>query len=583
MEKTEDNQVGIKQSSQWFEYIALKSVELTNDFYFWLLLVLFTLTEPILCSRDPHGGVYVAQIVVMILSSIQFVIQVISLLVIYWNFHLDKDIMDKQPWKGSWLLFTHFLTRGEYVLEFICLLNAWVFIWYRPGVAALRCFRVFRLLWLADVAIFRDVMITKLDPIIGGVYVVRVFRVFRFATKSMSALGNEMFRLTNRTRGGLLLMMVLFYSAFVFGMALWIETGSENALCGTVNSCTFTLLRLTFFDGNGFDYAFFLTNNHKYLFVLVMAYLCLTSFGILNGLVGIFGTTFASASEEAFGRPEVRPPKPPSRRLDLQTNLDQNNAIDYSNPSVPYGYSQDELDELDPDDEIDPEALVHDSPRPAMLAVSGRNYSLGSNISVTRKSEGSHKLQGLREFKDLRQESPNTQIEHKDSGYGIFFKKNNTTKTRQSNQSVLSKYRMNVNEDTAIENLENQVQTLKTGMELLLLNQHKLQLTLDKLLEKNNSNDGNNKLDGTPTPSRPIKDPKLHLNEVAPKKDSTPQEKAIESLTQQSPQSSQSPMSPEYHSIHHCPSSSFGLSADDMRLQLDLEGFKSHSDDEPDV
>lgn len=58
-------------------------------------------------------------------------------------------------------------------------------------------------------------------------FIDRCFKVCKFSIRSLSALGNEMFRLTEKTRGGLFLMLVLFYMAFVFGTALWIETGES--------------------------------------------------------------------------------------------------------------------------------------------------------------------------------------------------------------------------------------------------------------------------------------------------------------------------------------------------------------------
>ena len=58
-----------------------------------------------------------------------------------------------------------------------------------------------------------------------------------------------MFRLTEHTRGGLLLIMIFFYLAFVLGMAIYIETNGDDSNCNSTNICIFTLLRLTFFDG----------------------------------------------------------------------------------------------------------------------------------------------------------------------------------------------------------------------------------------------------------------------------------------------------------------------------------------------
>eukprot|EP01034_Spumella_vulgaris_P047181 gene47181-58882_t len=139
------------------------------------------------------------------------------------------------------------------------------------------------------------------SPFIGKAAVDRTFALMQFAIRSLTALGNEMFRFTGKTKGGLILMIVFFYTAFVFGAALWVETGHTLRACRTLGSCTYTMMRLTFYDGTGFDYAYDLSSHgHKFLFILVMIYLCVTSFGILNGLVGLFGTAFNEASMMAF-------------------------------------------------------------------------------------------------------------------------------------------------------------------------------------------------------------------------------------------------------------------------------------------
>jgi hypothetical protein len=58
-------------------------------------------------------------------------------------------------------------------------------------------------------------------------------------------------RLGNKTRGGIILMLLFFYSAFVVGIVVWVETGAENVLCTNIGECTFVLMRLTFYDGDG--------------------------------------------------------------------------------------------------------------------------------------------------------------------------------------------------------------------------------------------------------------------------------------------------------------------------------------------
>lgn len=56
-------------------------------------------------------------------------------------------------------------------------------------------------------------------------------------------------------------------------------------------------MRLTFYDGEGFD--FFIAiwrNGHQFLFFITGVYLCSTAFGLLNGLVGIFASSFTSGT-----------------------------------------------------------------------------------------------------------------------------------------------------------------------------------------------------------------------------------------------------------------------------------------------
>jgi hypothetical protein len=117
-----------------------------------------------------------------------------------------------------------------------------------------------------DLEVFKVSAHYCFDRIVGKSFVCRVFNVFKFAVKALSALGNEMFRLTNATRGGLLLMLVFFYSAYVVGAALWVETGSPDNNCSSLGECMFTMMRLTLFDGTGFDYAYSLSYKNKFLF-----------------------------------------------------------------------------------------------------------------------------------------------------------------------------------------------------------------------------------------------------------------------------------------------------------------------------
>jgi len=59
------------------------------------------------------------------------------------------------------------------------------------------------------------------------------------------------------------------------------------------------MLRLTFWDGSGFDYLKSLMDNgSKELVSLLILYMCVSAMVLLNGLIGIFGGAFQAATVE---------------------------------------------------------------------------------------------------------------------------------------------------------------------------------------------------------------------------------------------------------------------------------------------
>jgi len=284
-----------------------------RSFWFWIAVAVCTLLEPILCSQPRTVGNVATQSLVLAISTILYIIQLVGVATTEWDrikavkalgqFGSVISFSKPDTHRHQMMivkLFAFFTTEGEFLVEGAMLLAGWILIYWHPGLATLRCFRVFRLLWFYEVSIFKITVTKYLSPYFGDGFVKRAFKVFKFAIKALSALGDEIFRLTPETRGGLLLIMMIFYSAFVLGAAIYVETNGEGTNCESIGMCTFTLMRLSFFDGNGFDFAFYLAGGYKILFFIVMLYMCITSFGIINGLVGIFGTLFATASAQAF-------------------------------------------------------------------------------------------------------------------------------------------------------------------------------------------------------------------------------------------------------------------------------------------
>ena len=71
-------------------------------------------------------------------------------------------------------------------------------------------------------------------PIVGQNIVGMIFKVFKFAIKALSALASELFNLSDKTRGSLLLILIFFYSAFVLGSLLMLMLLSWFLFCDDI-------------------------------------------------------------------------------------------------------------------------------------------------------------------------------------------------------------------------------------------------------------------------------------------------------------------------------------------------------------
>ena len=134
---------------------------LTSSGYFWCLVAACTLVEPILCSYFPEGSILLAQKIVLSISTVLFVIQLVGVAATEWETILsmqsgvDSEVFaQKVNQMTLFKILVFFTAEGEYIWEFTCLAIGWIFIFTRPGIAILRCFRVFRLLWYSIVYIF---------------------------------------------------------------------------------------------------------------------------------------------------------------------------------------------------------------------------------------------------------------------------------------------------------------------------------------------------------------------------------------------------------------------------------------------
>jgi len=104
---------------------------------------------------------------------------------------------------------------------------------------------------------------------------------------------------------------IFFYTIYIFGVLFFVEfqqpwavgiqtgTPSLNYVCDSIRHCYITLMRLSFFDGNGFDFLTSLSNSGQSgLAFLAIVYMIMTATIFLNGLIGIFGDAFSGEEEE---------------------------------------------------------------------------------------------------------------------------------------------------------------------------------------------------------------------------------------------------------------------------------------------
>jgi len=245
--------------------------DLKDNFYYRSYIALATLaalSEPVLVSFD-SPKMDIAQVSVLGTSSFLFCLGLLL------TFTKIKEQGCMKKTFGVW--------DGQVVFEFIFLVVGWVCIFLCPSLAAIRCFRVFRVFWFFD--IYRDGSTTRKGWLMGQV---------QAGARYLDLLLTEIF--TDKSRGGVLVLAMFFFSTYILSICFWHkaeETFPEGNSCESMVKCFLTLMRLSFYDKVGFDFLYFIFSSEEVgLGVLLIVYLCFTSIVLLNGLIGIFGGLF---------------------------------------------------------------------------------------------------------------------------------------------------------------------------------------------------------------------------------------------------------------------------------------------------
>lgn len=130
----------------------------------------------------------------------------------------------------------------------------------------------------------------------------------------LEAVAKEFFS-ASKTRGGLVLLGLLGFITYLFGVVYWNETStwssgdsspswwvpnSNPAPCGTLNGCILIFLRFAFYDGNGFDFMTNMKNSGVMgISELAMLYMLVCGIIIFNGLIQVFGGAFSHAGSDS--------------------------------------------------------------------------------------------------------------------------------------------------------------------------------------------------------------------------------------------------------------------------------------------
>jgi len=185
---------------------------------------------------------------------------------------------------------------GEVFLELGFLIIGWCCLFVAPGLAAIRCFRVFRLMWYFELFPFTEP--EDYDP---SEHLFSFRKASQLCLLYMERLGTEI--VTSKSRGATVVLAMFFYCTYVLAVVFWNEAGHlvtpEGETCVTLVACFITLMRLAFYDGTGFDYLTAVIDaGYGGYGALLIFYMIATAIILLNGLIGIFGDSFSADEED---------------------------------------------------------------------------------------------------------------------------------------------------------------------------------------------------------------------------------------------------------------------------------------------
>ncbi len=290
-ENTLVDKVYLKYCKTWWFNICL------------ILSIACCIVELVMIAYHSLMDTFGAQVGIFTLSTILFLVIHIKVL-----FGIRKryryNTLQIQSHFQIWMKILYESILPESIIEFMFIVIGWSLMFNRETVAI----SIFR-----NIRIFRYVYYSKYYISDKKSGLVRFYVIFygHIISQYLYKIYEEVF--TTLTKGSLAIIAIFFYIAFIYGLVFWQQTrtwalpspdggpSGSASQCHNLLDCFFVMIQLTFYDGNSFDFikSLFLTD-HGYLVFLLVIYLCLTAFVLINGILGIFAGSFSTFIVEQF-------------------------------------------------------------------------------------------------------------------------------------------------------------------------------------------------------------------------------------------------------------------------------------------
>lgn len=266
-----------------------------SNFYtvFVIISIIFAFSENIIIGYPPYGVNYVLQIVFLSISTGLFIL---GILVTYLVIEETESVPLSNIFDRLNACFD-----GEVYLEIIFLVIGWAAIFESPGVAAFRCLRILRFLWYSELFLNDSKEYAPGDG--PEHHWVSPTKSAQLCLEYLEKLAEEV--TSAASKGGLVILAVYFYVTYLAAVVCWnlkhdLAVNDEQVYpCETLTSCFITMMRLSLYDGTGFDYVWaVIADGSGGLGCFLIAYMCLAGIILLNGLIGVFGLAFQEVEDE---------------------------------------------------------------------------------------------------------------------------------------------------------------------------------------------------------------------------------------------------------------------------------------------